>query len=438
MIKIINSSSKKNIFMKKEENREKNINRNKLPVIKNKNKNNDFIPPKINNNIFPNYSKTCEDVEHNEKDKINNIEKKINDIKKEEKMMKEEMNKEKDQIMVLEQYKKDIQKQIDDINKEIEKENENIIKEVNDNNNKNESNLNNTEEEKFNWAYNPLMSIDQMKYLERKQKIEEDCNNKEKRYIFLKPKISNDNNNSKSYNNLYKRPFRLNNIKISNHSMDNMKKIYLKNKSQEVEKEKNIFNRNNNNINLHNNFSFQNKINPESNNFNKNIRTIAYEEKMQLKILQRSIAQEKAFNHLRKILSPEKEFLKESNYQGFNSNSNEDIYERKKKEYEIVDKARKIQVEKMKKALDENIFEKKERKKAEKEFDKKYREINEREYENYLEREKQNKLLKNEKIQNYRKMLEEQIEQKKKLMIDNKDEMEQPISLNIFSADNIR
>ena len=159
---------------------------------------------------------------------------------------------------------------------------------------------------------------------------------------------------------------------------------------------------------------------------------------MQLKILQRSIAQEKAFNHLRKILSPEKEFLKESNYQGFNSNSNEDIYERKKKEYEIVDKARKIQVEKMKKALDENIFEKKERKKAEKEFDKKYREINEREYENYLEREKQNKLLKNEKIQNYRKMLEEQIEQKKKLMIDNKDEMEQPISLNIFSADNIR
>ena len=35
-------------------------------------------------------------------------------------------------------------------------------------------------------------------------------------------------------------------------------------------------------------------------------------------------------------------------------------------------------------------------------------------------------------------MLEEQIEQKKKLMIDNKDEMEQPISLNIFSADNIR
>ncbi len=35
-------------------------------------------------------------------------------------------------------------------------------------------------------------------------------------------------------------------------------------------------------------------------------------------------------------------------------------------------------------------------------------------------------------------MLEEQIEQKKKIMLENKDEMEQPISLNIFSGDNIK
>ena len=40
---------------------------------------------------------------------------------------------------------------------------------------------------------------------------------------------------------------------------------------------------------------------------------------MQLKVLQRSLAQEKAFNNLRNILSPEKEFLSESKYQGFNN-----------------------------------------------------------------------------------------------------------------------
>ena len=439
LIKVIEPFSKKNIFMKKEE--------NKLPVIKNinnyKNNSKEFILPQINsNNNFSNYSKTVEDID-----------KKIYDSENEEKIMKEELNKENEQIKKLEQYKKDIQKQIDDINKEIEKENESVKQEIIDNNsnnnindNKNSNNIN--EEEKFNegynWVYNPSMSIDQMKYLERRQKIEEDCNNKENRYIFLKPRIINDNNynsNSKSFNHINKRPFRLNNIKISNYSMDNMKKIYLKNKSQEVNKENNIRyqnKQNKNQINFHNNFSFRNQNNDNNNIPNQKMQTIPYEDKIQLRILQRSIAQEKALNHLRKLLSPEKEFLNESNYQGFNSNSNEDIFQRKKKEYEIADKARKIQVEKMKKALDENINEKKERKKAEKEFDKKYREINERKYEDYLEREKVNKLLKNEKIKNYRKMLDEQIEQKKKLMLDNKDDLEQPISLNIFSADNIK
>ena len=430
LIKIINSSSKKNIFMKKEENKEGKFMNKKLPVIKNKNNNEEFILPKINNN-FSNYSKTYEDVINpNEKNKLYEIDNKINELEKEEKIMKEEINKEKDEIQILEQYKKNIQKQIDDINKEIEKENENLQKEGLLNNNININNnptSNEKKEEEFkqeyNWADNPSMSFDQMKYLERKQKIEEDCFNKENRYIFLKPRIVQENGNSKSFDNYKKRPFKLNNIKISNHSMDNMRKIYLKNKNQEIPKETSK----NDNIRYRNN-----------NKSNSSMRTIPYEDKIQLRILQRSLAQEKAFNHLSKLLSPEKQFLNESNYQGFNSNNSEDNYERKKKELEIADKARKIQVEKMRKALEENIYEKEQRKKAEKEFDKKYREINEREYENYLERENQKKLLKNEKIQKYRKMLEEQIEQKKKIMLENKDEMEQPISLNIFSGDNIK
>ena len=83
------------------------------------------------------------------------------------------------------------------------------------------------------------------------------------------------------------------------------------------------------------------------------------------------------------------------------------------------------------KQLDESILEKEKRKKAEKEFDRKYREINEKEYEDFCEEEYQKKLLKNKKIKNYRKMLEDQIEQKKKIMLN--EEREQPISLNIFS-----
>ena len=438
LIKVINSSSKKNIYLKKEENKEGKFMNKKLPVIKNKNNNQGFILPKINNK-FSNYSKTYEDINPNEKNKLHELDNKINELEKEENIMKEEINKEKDEIQILEQYKKNIQKQIDEINKEIEKENESLQKEgllnnnININNNINNTNVNDNQnsneikeeefKEEYDWANNPSMSFDQMKYLERKKKIEEDCYNKENRYIFLKPRIPHENGNSKSFNNYNKRPFKLNNIKVSNHSMDNMRKIYLKNKNQEIAKEDSK----KDNIRYRNN-----------NNSNPSMKTIPYEDKIQLRILQRSLAQEKAFNHLSKLLSPEKQLLNESNYQGFNSNNNEDIYERKKKEYEIADKARKIQVEKMKKALEENIYEKEQRKKAEKEFDKKYREINEREYENYLERESQKKLLKNEKIQKYRKMLEEQIEQKKKIMLENKDEMEQPISLNIFSADNIK
>ena len=46
-----------------------------------------------------------------------------------------------------------------------------------------------------NWAYNPSMSFDQMKYLERRQAIEEDCYNKENKYIFLKNRNTIDNDN---------------------------------------------------------------------------------------------------------------------------------------------------------------------------------------------------------------------------------------------------
>ena len=419
LIKILDSSSNKNIYIKREE--DKKIT---LPVIKNKNINRNYIIPNINKP----YSKTYENIENSkENEKLYKMEKKFNKLENEENIMNEEIKKEKDEILLLKQYKKDIQKQIDDINKEIEKEKGYIQKEQSINNNNsnikqqdfNDLNKGNKEDfqEKYNWNYNPSMSLDQMKYLERKKNIEEDFYNKANKYTFLKPKIKFDINNNPNYND--KGPFRYNNIRINKNNMNDIEKIYGINKSQEIKKE--------NVINLKNTFNdfvdYNNK--PEA---EKSKTIIPYEEKLQLKILQRSIAQEKAFNHLRNLLTPEKEFFDESNYQGFNNNN---TYDKKKKEYEIADKARKIQIAKMRKMLDASIYEKEERKKAEKEFDKKYREINEREYENYLERENKKKILKNEKMQNYKKMLDEQIEQKKKLMF--KNDENQQINLEMFS-----
>ena len=451
LIKIVNSSSKKNIYIKKEEKKD-----NKLPVIKN---NNSLFR---NSNLKNSYSKTCENKKSNEIcndiNDISEIDKNINKLKDEEKTLKEEIIIDRDELLKLEEYKKSIVQQIDEINKEIEKENEllkndlsnnnnqnNIIPEItniHDNNNKNDINKENTKEELFkgvsNWVYNPSMSIDQLKYLERKQRIEEDCYNKQNRYIFLKNSNNIDNDISINNNSITTRPFRYNNIKINSYSMDNMRKIYEKNKNQQIPKD-NI--NNNKNINNRyqniksNNFSFADFIDKENQKSqeNKKMNTIIipYEHKMQLKILKRSIAQEKAFNHLRKILSPEKEFLNESNFQGFNNNKLEDVFDKKKKEYEIADKARKIQVEKMKKLLDVSIIEREQRKKAEKEFDKKYREMNEREYDIYKEKEKQKKILKNQKMENYRKQLEEQIKQKNELMLKN-DMNNQPLSLDMF------
>ena len=444
LIKIINSPSKKNIYIKREET---NTKKNKLPVIKKRNN-------KINNNKKK--SKTCETIENkdklNSKEKINEIDKKIAQLKNEDEIIKEQLNKEKDEITILEQYKKDIQKQIEDINKEIEKENELLQKEQskinnvtnnNDNNNINDNNdkptskeesKNEIREKKIS-INDPLMSYEQMQYLERKKKIEEDCYNKQNKYIFLKNRYDNNdiNLNNSTNNANTKRPFYLNNIKINTFSTDNLKKIYEKNKSLEIPKDNNNNRYKNFKINDINKFSFADFVdyNDHNETEKQKMSTIMpYEERMQLKILHRSIAQEKAFNNLRKILSPENEFLRESNYQGFNNKSNDSIYERKKKEYERVDEARKIQVEKMKILLDENIYEREKRKKAEKEFDKKYREINERNSEDFMERENQKKLLKIQKMQFYRKMLDEQIEQKKKLMLNN--DKNQPFSVDMF------
>ena len=75
LIKVVNTSSKKNVYIKKDGNKEKKL-KNKLPVIKNKN---DFILPKIYNK----YSGTYDNLDKNEKQRLYEINKKINYLEKE-------------------------------------------------------------------------------------------------------------------------------------------------------------------------------------------------------------------------------------------------------------------------------------------------------------------------------------------------------------------
>ena len=121
--------------------------------------------------------------------------------------------------------------------------------------------------------------------------------------------------------------------------------------------------------------------------------------------------------------------MAESEYQGFNNNIN-DKNLLKKREYELADETRKIQIEKMKMSLDSSIGDRKKRKYEEKEIEKKYREMYEKDYQLFLQKEKQLKNEKAEKIENYRKMLNEQIEEKKKLLLEEQNQAKKQLSFD--------
>ena len=100
--------------------------------------------------------------------------------------------------------------------------------------------------------------------------------------------------------------------------------------------------------------NYREKLEEKKNRKKPEINNMPYEDKIQLKILQRSLDQQRAIEHLRNILYPQKEILAEKEYQGFNN----DLIEKnlmKKKELELADEARKIQLEKMRRLLDYSI-----------------------------------------------------------------------------------
>ena len=415
---------------------------NNLEPIQNNSINKNYeIDEKIEQNYYTNENSSYNIANINEEDKKGNNEE--IKIQKEDDKLKKNINEEQEEIIKLEKYQEDLQKQIDEINKEIEihnqkkniKEdvscekqeiinkdmiiNENKNNEINQSDNQENNNfieINNLIEIKNENNRNPLLTYEQQKYLERKKRIEEDFYNKQNRYIFLKPRHYKkeeeenlNNNSSKSANNIYN----YDNIKINKYSMDKLNDFNKIKEKIRLEKEKQKFKNSTKNI-----YEPQEDIENNKNIKEKGpVRTIPYEEKIKLRILQRSLEQERAIEHLRNLLYPQKQLIAEKEYQGFNGEVDEKNL-MKLKELKLADEARKIQIEKMKKLLNYSIDDRKKKRNEENEIDKKYREMAEKEHELFLEKEKQKKLEKAEKIQNYRKMLDEQIQAKKKIMID--------------------
>ena len=447
LIKIVNSSPNKSqsyldLINHKTNPTEKNM---KLPAIANKpltqsteingqiNNNKYYTLAQNNDKIINNneeesiYNINSKNRVNNINNEINEIKNKVNELQNDDGSIKKDIEKEQKEINKLEKYREDIQNQIDEMNKEIEREKSLYLKnEINNNNykknknenyqlNENSNNINSYNSKlknDYNWNYNPSISLEQMQYLERKKRIEEDYQNKQNRYMFVKPRHykneeeeeSNLKNNSTDNSNSY----RYDNIRINRYSMDKLNEF---NKIKEkIKQEKELRNKNNRSTsNIINNYDEYRPREIE--------KSIPYEDKIQMKILKRSMEQEKAIEHLKKILYPEKQLLAEKEYQGFNKALNEkDMM--KKREIEMADKARKIQIEKMKKSLDYNIDYKKRRKNEEKKIEQKYREMLDKDYELFLDKEKREKNEKAEKMEIYRKMLDEQIEQKNQLMME--------------------
>ena len=402
---------------------------------------NNIIEVNENENVNDNENSEGKMEKNNVINDKNNI-KLIEEINNDEDMIKKNIHDEQEEIKALEKYKEEIQNEINDIDKVIEKQDKiknlknNLINDnnyeynniqqssnerYNLNNNNNNYNYNNDynenkNEDEDNFMY-PKMTREQKQYLEIKKRIEEDFYNKQNRYIFLKPKKYNpleEENNLNNANNNRKNIYEYDNYRINKYSVDKLNEYYKIKEKIKQEKERQLHNnksaRNIYKLNQIEENKIINRKKPEINN-------MPYEDKIQLKILQRSLDQQRAIEHLRNILYPQKQLLAESEYQGFDSNQIEKN-ELKQKEYELADKARKIQIEKMKKLLDSSIDDKKLKKLQEKEIEKKYRVLLDKEHEIFLQKEKQKKNEQATKIENYRKMLDEQIQAKKQIMLE--------------------
>ena len=430
LLKKNDSAENLNIDHEKSDN---NISNNIIEVNENNNENGyENNQSNENREITPMEQKDKSEINNAINEKSNDV---IQEINNDEDIIKKNIQEEQEEIKALEKYKEEIQNEINNIDKVIKKQDKiknlknNLINDYNNNeydkiqqslnerynlnNSNNLYNENNNDDEDN--VY-PKMTREQKQYLEIKKRIEEDFHNKQNRYIFLKPKKYNEKEEENNLNNGNKKNiYQYDNYRINKYSVDKLNEYYKIKEKIKQEKEKQLQN-NKSTRDLYK----QRLMEEEKKKINikkQEINSMPLEDKIQLKILQRSLDQQKAIEHLRNILYPQKQLLAESEYQGFDSNRNEKN-EIKQRECELADEARKIQIEKMKMLLDSSIGDKKMKKLEEKEIEKKYRQLLDKEHEIFLQKEKQKKNDQAAKIENYRKMLDEQIQAKKQIMLD--------------------
>ena len=126
------------------------------------------------------------------------------------------------------------------------------------------------------------------------------------------------------------------------------------------------------------------------------------------RINKRQKGQEIAGNYLLKIYNS----LEKKNQDAYIA-EREKQEQKKKLEYEMADKTRKMKIDDYKKSLQDTLAFKNLEKEKKKNEETKYRQQLEEEYALYLKEEKEKQLKKFEKYENYRKALEEQIKENK-------------------------
>ena len=133
------------------------------------------------------------------------------------------------------------------------------------------------------------------------------------------------------------------------------------------------------------------------------------------KVKEREKYQQMAYNHLEKILN--------------HKNKNKNIYEdylkismqrelKRQLEYAEADKKRQNKIDALKKEIDEEIKIKENNKNMQKDIDKNYKNYLEEEYKKYLQEENNKKVKKYNDMMNYKKMLDQQIQENKQREIE--------------------
>jgi len=226
---------------------------------------------------------------------------------------------------------------------------------------------------------NPLTTNEQLEYLERKKRIEDDFLNRQNKFMFIRPKfkeIMNDKSINVNNDGIYK----YENVKINKYGRDKLNDYnYLREKIEEEKKylDKNI-------KDLRDRIYLQYRIRDNYNNPN-DIKYLlrggnSMEGRVQLKMLQKSIEQERKKQQL---LNPNSSNT-ENNFKRFNSRL-------KQREYEKADLERQSKFDKMKILFENPNEDKKKVKASEIRIDKKYKEKLDTDFESYLIKKKQMK-----------------------------------------------